>query len=69
MNVGLANHIKDNGIHRYIELLDNTTDFDCLREKLLKDYNRYAVYFEEIPLYYKEYPQRQPKNRRTAMEQ
>ena len=45
----------------YIELLNNTTDFDRLREKLLKDYNRYAVYFEGTPPYYEEYPQRQPK--------
>ena len=28
---------------------------------LLKDYNRYAVYYEGIPPYYEEYPQRQPK--------
>ena len=49
-------YVKD-----YIELLNNTTDFDRLREKLLKDYNRYAVYFEGIPPYYEEYPQRQPK--------
>ena len=49
-------YVKD-----YIELLDNTADIDHLREKLLKDYNRYAVYFEGIPPYYEEYPQRQPK--------
>ena len=45
----------------YMELLNNTADINRLREKLLKDYNRYAVYYEGIPPYYEEYPQRQPK--------
>ena len=45
----------------YIKLLNNTADINRLREKLLKDYNRYAVYYEGIPPYYEEYPQRQPK--------
>ena len=42
-------------------LEENTADINRLREKLLKDYNRYAVYYEGIPPYYEEYPQRQPK--------
>lgn len=45
----------------YLELLENTSDFNRLREKLLKDYDRYAVYFQGTPPYYEEYPQRQPK--------
>ena len=45
----------------YYRFLNNTADINRLREKLLKDYNRYAVYYEGIPPYYEEYPQRQPK--------
>ena len=48
-------------VNDYIKLLNNTADINRLREKLLKDYNRYAVYYEGIPPYYEEYPQRQPK--------
>ena len=48
-------------IKDYIELLDRTNDIDYLREKLLKDYNRYAAYYDGLTPYYEEYPHRQPK--------
>ena len=48
-------------IKDYIELLEKTKDIDRLRERLLKDYNRYAVYYGGITPYYEDYPQRQPK--------
>ena len=35
----------------YIKLLNNTADINRLREKLLKDYKRYAVYYEGSPPY------------------